>query len=1020
MLVGSREVERRMMKFQSPLFLFCFLSIAILGICKAEDSLPLNDDVLGLIVFKSAIYDPFSHLESWSEDDSSPCAWEFVKCNPRNGRVSEVSLDGLGLSGKMGRGLEKLQDLKVLSLSNNNLTGSISPEFALITGLERLNLSQNNLRGNIPSSVANMSSIQFLDLSENLLSGPISDDIFENCQSLRFISLAGNLLEGAFPTTLSRCTNLNHQNMSNNHFSGDPNFKEMFQSLTRLRTLDLSNNELSGQLPLGISAMHNLKELLLQGNHFSGSIPTDIGFCPHLSTIDFSNNLFTGALPESLQRLNALNFFSLSNNVLDGDFPQWINKLSSLEYLDFSGNKLQGSLPMSIGEMNALEFLDLSNNRLTGNIPTSMALCGGLSVIQLSGNALNGSIPEGLFDMELDELDLSRNELTGSIPSGSSELFESLHVLDLSGNNLTGGLPAEMGLYSKLRYLNLSWNSFQSRLPPEIGYYQNLTVLDLRNSALTGSIPEDICDSGSIRILQLDENSLTGPIPNEIGNCSSLFLLSLSHNSLTGPIPPSVSLLKKLKILKLEFNQLSGEIPQDLGKLENLLAVNISYNRLIGRLPAGPGSIFQNLDQSALEGNLGICSPLLRGPCKMNVPKPLVLDPYAYGNHGGDQNQDDEPSRSTRSFRHHRFLSVSAIVAISAAAVIAVGVMVITLINASARRKIAFVDNALESMCSSSTKSGSVAAGKLILFDSKSSPDWISSSLESILNKAAEIGGGVFGTVYKASLGGEGKVVAIKKLVTSNIVEYPEDFDREVRTLGRARHQNLIPLRGYYWTPQLQLLVSDYAPEGSLQAKLHERPPSAAPLTWATRFKIVLGTAKGLAHLHHSIRPPIIHYNVKPSNILLDEHMNPKISDFGLARLLTKLDKHVISSRFQSALGYVAPELACQSLRVNEKCDVFGFGVLILEIVTGRRPVEYGEDNVMILSDHVRVLLEQGNALDCVDPSMGNYPEDEVSPVLKLALVCTSQIPSSRPSMAEVVQILQVIKTPLPQRMEAF
>ncbi|KAG5588724.1 hypothetical protein H5410_049158 [Solanum commersonii] len=128
----------------------------------------------------------------------------------------------------------------------------------------------------------------------------------------------------------------------------------------------------------------------------------------------------------------------------------------------------------------------------------------------------------------------------------------------------------------------------------------------------------------------------------------------------------------------------------------------------------------------------------------------------------------------------------------------------------------------------------------------------------------------------------------------------------------------------------------------------------------------------------------------------------------------------MISNRFQSALGYVAPELACQSLRVNEKCDVYGFGMLILEIVTGRRPVEYGEDNVLILNDHVRVLLEQGNVLECVDPTMNTYPEEEVLPVLKLALVCTSQIPSSRPSMAEVVQILQVIKTPVPQRMAAY
>ena len=477
-----------------------------------------------------------------------------------------------------------------------------------------------------------------------------------------------------------------------------------------------------------------------------------------------------------------------------------------------------------------------------------------------------------------------------------------------------------------------------------------------------------------------------------------------------------MSKLNKLKILKLEFNELSGEIPMELGMLQSLLAVNISYNRLTGRLPTS--SIFQNLDKSSLEGNLGLCSPLLKGPCKMNVPKPLVLDPNAYNNQISPQRQTNESSESGPVHRH-RFLSVSAIVAISASFVIVLGVIAVSLLNVSVRRRLTFLDNALESMCSSSSRSGSPATGKLILFDSQSSPDWISNP-ESLLNKASEIGEGVFGTLYKVPLGSQGRMVAIKKLISTNIIQYPEDFDREVRILGKARHPNLIALKGYYWTPQLQLLVTEFAPNGSLQAKLHERLPSSPPLSWAIRFKILLGTAKGLAHLHHSFRPPIIHYNIKPSNILLDENYNAKISDFGLARLLTKLDRHVMSNRFQSALGYVAPELACQSLRVNEKCDVYGFGVMILELVTGRRPVEYGEDNVLILNDHVRVLLEHGNVLECVDQSMSEYPEDEVLPVLKLAMVCTSQIPSSRPTMAEVVQILQVIKTPVPQRMEVF
>ncbi|KAI3876055.1 hypothetical protein MKW92_029241 [Papaver armeniacum] len=899
-----------------------------------EVSLKLNDDVLGLIVFKSDLHDPFSNLISWNEDDVNPCSWNYIKCDDStNSKVIGISLDNLGLSGKLNRGLEKLENLQSLSLAHNNFTGNISPQLSHIASLQNLDLSNNKFSGRIPVEF-NLSSFKFLDFSGNLLTGEIPDALFQNgCLSLNYISFSDNLLEGLIPYSLQKCVSLSNLNFSNNHLSGSVDFANGIWMLKKLRTLDLSNNGFSGFIPNGVYVLHILKEVHLQGNQFSGSLPGDFGLCPHLTHLDFSNNLFTGGVPTLLQRLKSVTFFSLSNNKLTGGFPKWISNMYSLKYLDFSSNAFSGNIPASLGDLQSLRYLSLSDNQLSGSIPKSM------------------------FELGLTEVYLSRNQLTGSIPPGSSRMFDSILALDLSQNKLTGVIPVEMGLSSHLQYLNISWNELHSTLALKQGYFADLSMLDLRNNALYGSIPEELCQSKDLAILQLDGNSMTGSIPEEIGNCSSLYLLSLSNNSLQGPIPKTLSKLKKLTVLNLELNELTGEIPQELGR----------WN-------------FHESRRSSLQGNLGICSPLLKGPCKMNVSKPLVLDPNSYNNQMGGAGNSRPRFSETAQSRQRRFFSVSAIIAISAALLIILGVVVITLLNVSMRRRLAFVDTALESMCSSSQASDISSAGKLVLFDSKSSEDW-DHNAETLLNKASEIGRGVFGTVYKASIGGQGRSVAIKKLITSNILQNPEDFDRE----------------GYYWTPRLQLLISDYAPNGSLHSKLHERSPSSP-----------------------SFHQPLIHYNVKPSNILLDENYNAKLSDFGLARLLTKLDKHVISSRFQSALGYVAPELACQSIRINEKSDIYGFGVMILELVTGRRPVEYGEDDVVVLSDHVRVLLEQGNMLDCVDPSMNEYPEEEVLPVLKLGLVCTSQIPSSRPSMSDVVQILQVIKTPIPQHMEAF
>ncbi|CAO2167769.1 unnamed protein product [Urochloa humidicola] len=1008
------------------------------GALAADMPMPVNEEVLGLVVFKSALSDPSGALATWTESDATPCGWRGVECDPATSRVLRLSLDGLALSGPMPRGLDRLTALQELTLARNNISGPLPPGLSLLTSLRSLDLSYNAFSGPVPDDVALLASLRYLDLTGNAFSGPLPAAF---PPTVRFLMLSDNAFSGPIPEGLAaKSPLLLHFNVSGNQLSGSPDFAGALWPLERLRTLDLSRNQFSGPVTDGIARLHNLKTLSLAGNRFFGAVPQDIGLCPHLSTLDLSSNAFDGHLPDSIAQLGSLVFLSASGNRLSGDVPAWLGKLAAVQHVDLSDNALTGSPPDSLGDLKALKYLSLSRNQLSGTVPVSLSGCTKLTELHLRGNGLSGSIPEALFDVGLETLDMSSNALSGALPSGSTRTAETLQWLDLSGNRLTGGIPTEMLLFFKLRYLNLSNNDLRTTLPPELGLLRNLTVLDLRSTGMYGAVPADLCQSGSsLAVLQLDGNSLAGPIPDTIGNCSSLYLLSLGHNALTGPIPAGIAELKKLEILRLEYNNLSGEIPPQLGAVESLLAVNVSHNRLVGRLPAS--GVFQSLDASALEGNLGICSPLVAEPCRMNVPKPLVLDPNQYPHGSGDNNLETNGAGDRP--RKRRVLSVSAMVAICAALAIALGVVVITLLNMSARRRAAAAarvpggehNKELESVVtgvggsSATTKSSSstaggkgkqLAAGKMVTFGPGSSlrSEDLVAGADALLSKATEIGRGAYGTVYRVSVG-EGRVVAIKKLSPASVAASRDDFDREARVLGKAKHPNLLALKGYYWTPQLQLLITDYAPHGSLEARLHGggvdgRPP----MTWEERFRVVSGTARGLAHLHQAFRPPLIHYDVKPSNIFLDERCNPVVGDFGLARLLPRPEqqrRHAIGGS-----GYVAPELACQSLRVNEKCDIYGLGVVILELVTGRRAVEYGDDDVVVLQDQVRVMLEHGTALECVDPAMGgDFPEEEVLPVLKLGMVCTSQIPSNRPSMGEVVQILQVIKAPVGGRMEA-
>ncbi|KAJ4832563.1 hypothetical protein Tsubulata_000135 [Turnera subulata] len=958
------------------LFKLCWV-LALLAPASVVQSwdTTFNDDVLGLIVFKAGLQDPESKLVSWNEEDDCPCdSWFGVKCDPTSRRVTELVLDGCSLSGHVGRGLLRLQSLQVLSLSRNNFNGTINPDLGQLGGLQVIDLSENNLSGSIPAG------------------------FFQQCGSLRSVSFAGNNLIGWIPDSLSSCMSLSAVNFSSNQLSGV--LPSGLWYLRGLQSLDLSDNLLEGEVHEGIGYLYDLRTISFRKNKFTGQLPADIGGCVALKELDFSENSLSGSLPDSLQKLNSCDSLRLHGNSFTGEIPVWIGGLTNLQSLDISANRFSDRIPASIGNLTLLKELNLSMNQLNGGLPQSMANCINLLAIDVSQNRLRGDLPAWIFKMDPKSVSLSGNELSTRIqyPSATttSSSLQGLQFLDLSSNVFSGQIPDKLGVLTSLLHLNMSRNQLFGSIPPSVGELKMARVLDLSHNRLTGSIPSAIGGAVSLVELRLEKNFLTGNIPTQIRNCSSLRSLILSHNNLTGSVPPAIANLSNLEHVDLSSNHLSGSLPKGLTNLSHLLSFNISHNNLQGDLPLG--GFFNTISPSSVSGNPSLCGSIVNRSCPSVHQKPIVLNP----------NSSNNPASALNHRRNKLALSISAIIAIGAAAAIIFGVVAVTFLNIRARASMSRAPavptfSGGEDYSCSPTNDPNY--GKLVMFSGD--PDFVAGA-HALLNKDSEIGRGGFGVVYRTVLR-DGRSVAIKKLTVSSLIKSQEEFEREVKKLGSIRHSNLVSLEGYYWTQSLQLLIYEFISSGSLYKHLHDGP-STNGLSWRHRFNIILGMAKGLAHLH---RMNLIHYNLKSTNILIDDSGEPKVGDFGLARLLPMLDRCVLSSKIQSALGYMAPEFACRTVKITEKCDVYGFGILVLEVVTGKRPVEYMEDDVVVLCDMVRGALEDGRVEECIDGRLkGNFPADEAIPVVKLGLICASQVPSNRPDMEEVVNILELIQCP--------
>ncbi|KAL8217577.1 hypothetical protein R6Q57_020950 [Mikania cordata] len=522
--------------------------------------------------------------------------------------------------------------------------------------------------------------------------------------------------------------------------------------------------------------------------------------------------------------------------------------------------------------------------------------------------------------------------------------------------------------YSHVNHQNLPYMELEGFISPSIGKLSRLQRLALHQNRLHGIIPYEISKCVELRAVYLRANYLQGGIPSNIGNLSLLSILDLSSNTLKGAIPSSLGHLIRLRSLNLSEKFFSGEI-LDFGAL----------------------SKFGN---NSFIGNLDLCGLQIHKPCKTSLGFPAVL-PHA------DSDEAAVPKTSSHSLKG---ALIGVVLALGLALMFLVFLLV-WLLSKKERDAKKYVVVKKQFHQERSTQ--------LITFhgDLPYPSSEIIEKLESIDDEHV-VGSGGVGTVYKIVMN-DCNMFAVKR-IDRHRESQDQAFERELKILGSVKHINLVNLRGYCRFPDSKLLIYDYVANGSLERFLHECRDGDETLSWNARLKVICGSACGLAYLHHDCNPRIVHRDVKSSNILLDENFEPRVSDFGLAKLLVDEEAHV-TTVVAGTFGYLAPEYL-QSGQATVKLHVYSFGVLLLELITGKRPTDpiFVKRGLNVVG-WLNTLRKENRLEDVVDKRCTDADASSVEAVLEIAGRCTNANPDDRPSMQEVLQFLeQEVMSPCP------
>ncbi|KAH0704221.1 hypothetical protein KY285_018499 [Solanum tuberosum] len=834
--------------------------------------------------------------------------------------------------------------------------------------VKSLNLSSMTLTGTIPRDLGNLTFLISLDLGSNNFHGNLPQEI-AHLHRLKFLDLSFNNLRGEIPSWFGFLKQLQVLNLRNNSFPGF--IPPSLSNASRLETLQISANLLEGNIPEEIGNLHNLNLLSIQHNKLTGSIPFTIFNISRIEVIAFTENSLSGNLPNGLcNGLPILKELYLSINKLDGHMPTSLSNCSQLQMLSLSRNEFDGPIHSEIGRLSNLKFLYLGSNHFTGEIPKEIRNLVELEAFDVGFNSFSGSLPMEIFNISrLTIISLSANNLSATLPPNID--------LALSGNDLSGWIPTStrnmrnlqrslpncLGNVTSLREIHISSNKLSSNIPTSLGNLKDLKVLNLSSNNMVGSLPPEIENLKAVIQMDLSMNQFSNGIPREIGGLRSLVYLYLRHNKLQGSIPDSMSNMVGLEFLDISHNNISGTIPMSMEKLQNLKYFNVSDNKLYGEIPSG--GPFKNLSSQFFINNEALC-----GLSRFSVP-PC-------------------PTSSKHRSNRKKLLVLFLLLGI-ALVVVPVAFLFLWIRYRRGKRAAQQAD----SLCIATTE-------RISYYELLQATD--------TLGESNLIGSGSFGSVYKGVLR-SGTAIAVK-VFNLQLEATFKSFDTECEVLRSLRHRNLVKVITSCSNLDFKALVLEYMPNGSLDKYLYSHNYF---LDIRHRLSIMIDVACALEYLHDGCSSPVIHCDLKPSNVLLDEDMVAHLSDFGISKLLGE-DESDLYTKTLATFGYIAPEYGLDGL-VSIKCDVYSYGIMLLETFTKRKPSEFEGD--LSLKQWVSYSLPE-TVMDVMDANLvtptDNHLQKElhiVASIMKVALDCCAESPTRRTNMKDVVGMLQKIKIQL-------